>query len=31
MEIMEKKGAKIKIESYSGPFGQIKGFEFTAG
>ncbi len=28
---MEKKGAKIKIDSYSGPLGQIKGFELTTG
>jgi len=28
---LSKKGAKIKIDSYKGPLGQIKGFEFTAG
>ncbi|MHA2429893.1 MAG: CO dehydrogenase/acetyl-CoA synthase complex subunit alpha [Promethearchaeota archaeon] len=28
---MSKKGAKIKIESYKGPLGTIKGFELTAG
>ncbi len=28
---MSRKGAKIKIDSYSGPLGSIKGFELTAG
>ncbi|MFX0031506.1 MAG: CO dehydrogenase/acetyl-CoA synthase complex subunit alpha [Candidatus Hodarchaeota archaeon] len=28
---MSKKGAKLKIESYKGPLGTIKGFELTAG
>ena len=28
---MSKKGAKLKIDSYKGPMGSIKGFEFTAG
>lgn len=28
---MSKKGAKIKIDEYRGPLGQIKGFELTAG
>ena len=28
---MSKKGAKLKIDSYKGPMGQIKGFEFTTG
>lgn len=28
---MSKKGAKIKIDSYSGPLGSIKGFELTTG
>ncbi|MFX1338385.1 MAG: CO dehydrogenase/acetyl-CoA synthase complex subunit alpha [Promethearchaeota archaeon] len=28
---MSKKGAKIKIDSYKGPLGSIKGFEFTTG
>ncbi|MFX0176372.1 MAG: CO dehydrogenase/acetyl-CoA synthase complex subunit alpha [Candidatus Hodarchaeota archaeon] len=28
---MSKKGAKLKIDSYKGPFGTIKGFELTAG
>jgi acetyl-CoA decarbonylase/synthase complex subunit alpha len=28
---MSKKGAKIKIDSYKGPFGSIKGFELTTG
>ncbi|MBD3253954.1 MAG: CO dehydrogenase/acetyl-CoA synthase complex subunit epsilon [Candidatus Lokiarchaeota archaeon] len=28
---MSKKGAKLKIDSYKGPLGSIKGFELTAG
>jgi acetyl-CoA decarbonylase/synthase complex subunit alpha len=28
---MSKKGAKIKIDSYKGPLGSIKGFELTTG
>jgi len=28
---MSKKGAKLKIDSYKGPLGTIKGFELTAG
>jgi len=28
---MSRKGAKLKIDSYSGPLGQIKGFELTTG
>jgi len=28
---MSKKGAKIKIDSYKGPMGSIKGFELTTG
>lgn len=28
---MTEKGTKIKIDSYKGPLGLIKGFEFTAG
>ena len=28
---MTEKGGKIKIESYKGPLGTIKGFEFTMG
>ena len=28
---MSRKGARIKIDSYKGPLGVIKGFEFTAG
>ncbi len=28
---MSKKGARIKIDSYKGPLGSIKGFELTAG
>ncbi|MHA1373222.1 MAG: CO dehydrogenase/acetyl-CoA synthase complex subunit alpha [Promethearchaeota archaeon] len=28
---MNEKGVKFKVDSYSGPLGTIKGFEFTAG
>ena len=28
---MSKKGARLKIDSYKGPLGSIKGFEFTVG
>lgn len=28
---MNEKGVKLKVDSYSGPLGKIKGFEFTAG
>jgi len=28
---MSKKGARIKIDEYKGPFGSIKGFELTTG
>ncbi len=28
---MEKRGAKIKIDEYKGPYGTIKGFELTTG
>ncbi len=28
---MSKKGARLKIDTYKGPFGSIKGFELTAG
>ncbi len=28
---MSKKGAKLKIDEYKGPFGSIKGFELTTG
>lgn len=28
---MTEKGGKIKIDSYKGPLGTIKGFEFTIG
>ncbi|MFX0007352.1 MAG: CO dehydrogenase/acetyl-CoA synthase complex subunit alpha [Promethearchaeota archaeon] len=28
---MEKRGAKVKIDEYKGPFGTIKGFELTTG
>ena len=28
---MSRKGAKIKIDSYKGPLGSIKGFELTTG
>ncbi|MHA1282092.1 MAG: CO dehydrogenase/acetyl-CoA synthase complex subunit alpha [Promethearchaeota archaeon] len=29
--MMSKKGARLKIDSYKGPLGSIKGFEFTVG
>ena len=28
---MSRKGAKLKIDSYKGPLGTIKGFELTTG
>ena len=28
---MNEKGVKLKIDSYSGPLGKVKGFEFSAG